>query len=87
MAVSEDKSLAVVGWYRVLNGANMPLERLRLKGLDENRSYWVMEDGQEKKGLYYGDELMYAGLQVMPQLRTGIQRKPAAEILTPEFLY
>ncbi len=62
MVVSEDKSLAVVGWYRVLNGANMPLERLRLKGLDENRSYWVMEDGQEKKGLYYGDELMYAGL-------------------------
>ena len=34
MVVSKDKKDAVVGWYRVLNGINMPCTRLRLKGLN-----------------------------------------------------
>ena len=62
MVVSEDRRQAVVGWYRTLNGANVPLGRLRLSGLDENLSYCVCEEGLESGACYYGDELMNAGL-------------------------
>lgn len=62
MAVSEDQREAVLGWYRVLSHANQPLGRLRLSGLGENLCYRITEDGRERAGLYYGDELMYAGL-------------------------
>ena len=62
MVVSEDRREAVLGWYRVLYHANQPLGRLRLKGLDEALCYRITEDGRERTGRYYGDELMYAGL-------------------------
>ena len=62
MVVSGDKREAVVGWYKVLNGANMPLSRLRLSGLEESLSYKLCEYGQESSGVYYGDELMNAGI-------------------------
>ena len=62
MVVSEDRREAVLGWYRVLYHANQPLGRLLLKGLDENLSYRITEDGRERTIRYYGDELMYAGL-------------------------
>ncbi len=62
MAVSEDKREAVLGWYRILSHANPPLARLRLSGLDERLCYRITENGRERTGVYYGDELMNAGL-------------------------
>ncbi len=58
MVVSKDRQEAIVGWFRVLNGANLPCTRLRLQGLDGNLSYQINGCGP----LHYGDELMYAGL-------------------------
>lgn len=58
MAVSEDKTQAIVGWYRVLCGVNLPYARVRLQGLDPELCYRNQETGQS----YYGDELMNLGL-------------------------
>ena len=58
MVVDSDKKEAIVGWYRVLNGINLPFTRLKLKGLDPGTKYAV--SGNVKS--CYGDELMYAGL-------------------------
>lgn len=58
MVVSKDKKDAVVGWYRVLNGINMPCTRLRLKGLNPDMRYAVKGD----TFAHYGDELMNCGL-------------------------
>ena len=41
MIVSQDKSLAIVFYYRVLAEPNIPFIRLRLKGLDLGRKYVV----------------------------------------------
>ena len=71
MVVSEDKKEAVVGWYRVLNGINLPCERLRLQGLDASMAYEVNGDGPA----HYGDELMYAGL-VTTDVSSGQADKP-----------
>ena len=64
MVVSDDKKEAIVGWYRVLSGANLPFGRLHLKGLEEGTEYKVTKRRIREKGqgTYYGDELMYAGL-------------------------
>ncbi len=58
MVVSEDRKEAIVGWYRVLNGVNLPYTRLRLKGLTEDLPYRV-NGGRD---IHYGSELMNAGL-------------------------
>lgn len=58
MVVNEDKSQAIVGWYRTLSGANLPFTRVRLQGLDPDSCYINQETGAS----YYGDELMNAGL-------------------------
>ena len=58
MVVSDDRKEAIVGWYRVLNGVNLPYTRLRLTGLCEDLPYKV--DGE--RGIHYGSELMNAGL-------------------------
>lgn len=60
MVVSEDKKKAIVGYYRILNEANGPYRRLKLKGLRDHLLYRL--EGSEKG--YYGDELMNAGLVV-----------------------
>lgn len=64
MAVSANKKEAIVGWYRVLNGANLSFARLHLHGLDENIQYEITKRRTRETfyGSYYGDELMYAGL-------------------------
>ena len=65
MVVSEDRKKAVVGWYKILNGVNMPYMRLKLRGLDPDREYAVREEGEAQGkdcGSFYGDELMNAGL-------------------------
>ncbi|MCD8218433.1 MAG: alpha-galactosidase [Clostridiales bacterium] len=58
MSVSQDKKQAIVGWYRVLNGANQPYSRVRLQGLDPDLLYRNNLDGKQ----HYGDELMNLGL-------------------------
>ncbi len=58
MAVSEDRTQAIVGWYRVLCGVNLPYARIRLQGLDPELCYRNQETGES----YYGDELMNLGL-------------------------
>ena len=58
MVVSDDRKEAIVGWYRVLNGVNLPYTRLRLKGLTEDLPYRV-NGGRD---IHYGSELMNAGL-------------------------
>ncbi len=56
--VSEDKSKAYVVFMRGLNVCNMPLERVRLKGLDATAMYYV----KEKNVKCTGADLMYGGL-------------------------
>lgn len=58
MAVSEDRSLAIVGWYRVLNGICGAYTRVRLQGLDPDCLYHSQWDDS----FCYGDELMNIGL-------------------------
>lgn len=58
MVVSPDKGTAIVGWYRMLNGVNMPYSRVRLQGLRPDVLYENMLNGTEN----YGDELMNYGL-------------------------
>lgn len=58
MTVSSDKKTALVGYYRVLNGANVPYSRVLLQGLDADMLYRNLLTGTE----HYGDELMNAGL-------------------------
>ena len=58
MTVSEDKKQAIAGWYRVLNGANLPFGRVRLQGLNPDFCYTELSSGAS----YYGDELMNLGL-------------------------
>lgn len=58
MVVNEEQTEAIVGWYRVLNGANLPYSRLALKGLSDGCLYEI----SGRDGLYFGDELMNVGL-------------------------
>ncbi len=58
MVVSEDKTEAIVAYYRPLQEVNVGYRRLLLQGLDPDQSYTI--DGHE----YYGDELMHAGLVI-----------------------
>ena len=58
MVVSDDRRKAIVGWYRVLNGVNLPYGRLRLQGLSEDLPYRV----NGESSIHYGSELMNAGL-------------------------
>lgn len=58
MVVSDDKKTAILGWYRVLNGINIPFSRIKLQGLDSNMVY----ENSITKNRHYGDELMNLGL-------------------------
>ena len=58
MVVSEDRKEALVGWYRTLNGINLPCTRLRLQGLDEQQEYEI----SGKSYHCFGSELMNVGL-------------------------
>jgi len=72
MFVSEDRSEALVFYFRVLAEGNGPLRRLRLKGLRPDAEYALEpldglkddDTAAEVVGVYGGDHLMYAGLHV-----------------------
>jgi alpha-galactosidase len=59
MVVSQDLTEVLVGWYKVLaTPSSRKQQTLRLIGLDESKTYSVIESGKT----YYGDELMNVGL-------------------------
>ena len=58
MSVSEDKKTVIVGWYRVLNGINLPYSRIKLQGLNDDFCYEIENTTRQ----YFGDELMNIGL-------------------------
>lgn len=58
--VSKDKNEAIAFYFKVLGEANAPLKILRLKGLDENKNYEIVETGK----VYGGDELMNVGISI-----------------------
>ena len=58
MVVNDDRTEAIVGWYRVLNGINLPYTRLHLEGLAEDVPYTI----NGESAIHYGSELMHAGL-------------------------
>ncbi|MBU9711598.1 alpha-galactosidase [Evansella tamaricis] len=57
--VAEDKSKAIVGYYKVLNVPNDSWKRLKLQGLDPNKQYSL--NGNPSR-IHYGDELMQVGI-------------------------
>jgi alpha-galactosidase len=58
MLVSKDKSCAHMTVYRRLGGANPPIHRVKAKGLDEKKKYYVPELGM----ILGGDVLMSVGI-------------------------
>lgn len=69
MVVSEDKSEALIGYYKVLATPNGPKHQtLKLRGLNEEFLYAV--DGR----IYYGDELMQVGL-ILPTEFNGVNSR------------
>ncbi len=64
MVVSDDRTQAIVGWYRTLSHVNQPFEHLKLKGLDPKMRYTIETVGKHKytNRHPYGDELMHFGL-------------------------
>lgn len=63
MFVSEDKSEAILFYFRVLAEPEAPYKRLILHGLDKNAKYKEVNTGQ----VYGGDFLMHAGLPISPE--------------------
>jgi alpha-galactosidase len=73
LTVSEDKTEALVGWYKVLALANPAKQQiLKLSGLDPSILYHVSGSSRS----YYGDELMQSGLQ-LPTEFNGVNGKTA----------
>lgn len=62
--VSDDRTEAVVGYYKVLAQPNAPFISLRFKGLNSEYLYQHIETGR----VYGGDELMFAGIAI-PMLK------------------
>lgn len=62
MVVSEDKSQAIVGYYKILNDVNCEYRRLNLPGLDADTLYNVQEELSSYLGNFTGDELANIGL-------------------------
>ncbi|KLU74964.1 alpha-galactosidase [Clostridium botulinum] len=58
--VSEDKSEFIVYFYRMLMEPNAEFERLKLKGIDPNKKYKLIESNS----IYFGDELMFLGIPI-----------------------
>jgi len=68
MFISQDKTEAIVNYFKILSKCNYKLSVLKLKGLDANKRYKI--DGTTE--IYGGDELMYAGL-IIPELKGDFQ--------------
>ena len=62
MVVSENKSQAIVGYYKILNDVNCEYRRLYLPGLEADTLYNVQEELGSYLGNFTGDELANIGL-------------------------
>ena len=60
MVVSQDKSKAYLVFLRALNTPNLPVPRVRLKGLDDKALYRIIE----RNTVVSGAELMNIGLNM-----------------------
>lgn len=58
MVVSQDRKIAIVAYYRVIQEINTAYRRLPLQGLDPEQTYTV----SDRDGMFYGDELEKIGL-------------------------
>jgi alpha-galactosidase len=73
LTVNEEKTEALVGWYKILAMANPPKQQtLKLTGLNPSAMYQVSGSSR----YYYGDELMQSGLQ-LPIEFNGVNGKSA----------
>ena len=61
MNLSKDGKEVVVSYVKKYAEANVIPRRLKVKALDENSLYEVIETGE----VFGGDELMYIGLEIM----------------------
>ena len=73
MFVSSDRRKVVVFYCRILSSAHMPQETIKLKGLDDNKEYLLLNYdpffealGYDK--VYRGDSLMHAGFRIPPMI-------------------
>lgn len=62
MVVSQDKTQALVGYYKILNDVNCEFRRLKLPGLAATKSYHVSEENGADLGDFTGSELANIGL-------------------------
>lgn len=60
MVVNEEKTEAIIAYYRVMQPANAGFKRICLKGLDEEAKYQI----EGNPVMYYGDELMEYGFSI-----------------------
>ncbi len=67
MVVDEKKNNAIVSYYQTLSIPNPPVFKVKLTGIDPEKSYFIQELGFEA----YGDELMYAGIQLPDKRHKG----------------
>ena len=70
MTVSEDRTEAIVGFFCCLKLPNAPWFRLHLHGLAEDKKYIINNDIHH---IYYGSELMYAGLIIHNESLCGLK--------------
>ncbi len=80
--VNSQQTVAIVGYYRILNEPNPPYRRLYLQGLDPNRIYQI-NDLEEN---FYGDELMHAGLFIPRLLHSTMHVEQTADFNAQLFL-
>ena len=85
MVVSADRRQAIVGFYRVLNRINDRFTRLYLRGLDPALVYRERGSGR----LYYGDELMRAGLTASDSTAGELlgEQKPCTDFCSRLYLF
>ncbi|RAS87790.1 alpha-galactosidase [Priestia endophytica] len=67
--LNKEKTEAIVFYFRVLAEPNTPFSLLKLKGVDSNLKYRVLETNQ----IYGGDELAYVGLSIPAELKGDFQ--------------
>ncbi|TDQ40841.1 alpha-galactosidase [Aureibacillus halotolerans] len=68
MVINEDKTEALVGYYKALaSPTSVKMQTLKVAGISEESLYTVQELSQRKSVELYGDELMYSGLPLLTE--------------------
>lgn len=91
MVVDEDRERALVGYYRILEPVHGAFEKIKLQGLDTEKSYHVAEyiEGRkiEYEQTHYGDELMHYGISVSDHSSglTGVLKEQQGDFMSRLF--